>query len=180
MEKRVFLAINLPEEIKNILGIFSEKIQAVLPKRAASFPKAENFHITLHFLGNQNEERIEKIKAIARNIEKQGNIKANLGKFGGFPNSRQPRVLFVDICGGIAQLDDLKNKLGGKLEQEGFRIDKRPFNGHITLARVKEKIPELIINELPRGEWEISRFDLMESKLSPKGATYTILESFSL
>jgi len=182
MNKRVFLAINLPEEIKTKIFNFSAKLDNILPKKSATFGKKENLHLTLHFLGGQDEEAVEKVKRACEMTKKAFlPFLLGLGNFDGFPNLHSPKVLFIDIQKGLDRLKKLRNGLGQELEKEGFKIDIKPFNGHITLARVKEKIIDLtdIGKDAPKNiDWQVNGFDLMESKLSPKGPTYSILKSF--
>ena len=63
MNKRVFVAVNIPQEIrKEIVGIFSSK----LPKDKMKVVEEENLHITLKFLGYFSPEAIEKLKDITK------------------------------------------------------------------------------------------------------------------
>ena len=55
----------------------------------------------------------------------------------------------------------------------------RPFHGHITLARTKERRPALV-GEGFSADWPVEEFTLVSSRLHPKGAQYTVLERFPL
>ncbi|MDO8470538.1 MAG: RNA 2',3'-cyclic phosphodiesterase, partial [bacterium] len=55
--KRIFIAINLPEEVKESLVSFQDQ----WPDLPANWTKKENLHITLQFLGNVSDKELEKV-----------------------------------------------------------------------------------------------------------------------
>ena len=82
-------------------------------------------------------------------------------------------------------MGDLRNFLEDKLVEEKvpFPRDRRPFSGHVTLARLSDDI-KATGEALPSIEHAVhaaylpTSFDLMESELSKHGATYTVLQKF--
>ena len=65
-------------------------------------------------------------------------------------------------------------QLVSRLEQEGFSVDKRPFNAHITLAReIKHDRP--IVLDSPEIEVRVDRISLMKSERSRGVLIYTEL-----
>ena len=79
----------------------------------------------------------------------------------------------------------MRNFLEGRLVEERvpFPSDHRPFSGHVTFARLSNTLKSGVGN-LPDIEQAAhivcvpASLDLMESELSQKGATYTILQKF--
>lgn len=184
MEKRLFLAINLPNEIKKQLIDLVLKLQKNNKNKPIKWVENDNFHLTLHFLGSTPAEKLDLIdKAIEPIVASFPILNFQLSNtINAFPNLNDPRVIFLDI----KELNEskalaLQKQIGKTLELLEFEIDPRPFRLHLTLGRVKSKtsvnIPELIIKNM---EFRISTIDLMESNLTPSGPIYTILKQYSL
>ena len=167
--RRVFIAVNLPEAVRQGLEGLLAKIDA---KKARPVER-QNLHVTLKFLGylppQKVEETKEQLKALAEfrkfDAELQG-----VGEFGG-------RVLWVGMTKGAEELRQLSAKL-----DEALGITDERFHPHVTLARNKElnaaEIRQLL-DELGKvaGPWTftVQSIDLMESRLSSKGPTYGLL-----
>ena len=80
----------------------------------------------------------------------------------------------------------LQKGVDSAVESLGFPCDDR-FHPHVTLARVKGATDKAKLNALlaadartPFGSFEVSEFQLMESRLQPKGPTYSSVASFAL
>jgi 2'-5' RNA ligase len=187
MRHRIFIAINLPEKIKEELLSFQRKFSE-LPAR---WVKKENLHITLAFLGYVKDEDIPKIIEITKNVAKNHSpFSINLIKVCyGPPKIKPPRMVWVigEKNENLWKLqENLKNALMEmkitQLEEEG-----RGFVPHITLARIRkwefkqiepEERPE--IDEDVNFSFEVKSIEIMESHLKRRGAEYTVLESCPL
>lgn len=77
--KRCFVAIDIPENIKKDIL----KIQDSLPEFKGKLTESENLHLTLKFLGEISEDKIEKVKRRLREINFQ-NFKTDIGSIGVF------------------------------------------------------------------------------------------------
>lgn len=175
--KRIFIAINLPEEIKEKLTDLQKKYKN-LPVR---WVKKENLHITLCFLGDTKEKDIGLIGRNLKIISKELNsFEVYLNKIHPGPNKNHPRMLWVS--GPISEdLRKLQRKVTDSVKD--FINEERDFKLHITLARALKdsfgrikKIPWFL--DKINLAFKVSSFDLMESKLSMNGAEYKVLEKF--
>ena len=188
MKIRSFIAINLPEEAKNHLLVLLEELKRKNRQPSIKWVNPEGLHITLHFLGYQEEGTLEKIGEIIEKLKlKIENLKLELalGEISAFPNLSRPRVLFVSCLDGltIEILKRFQKELGKELEKLGLEVDKRPWTPHITLARLK--MPILLnlksqTSNFKNLSFKVKSIDLMKSELMPTGAKYTILKKFSL
>lgn len=191
--KRVFIAINLPEEIKNILASKQEEIEENFQSFGENFhpirwTKKENLHITIEFLGYLNKEEIEKVKRVLSEISnKFSPFKIKLGELTYAPEKEKiPRMIWV-IGDRNEVLSSIKEKLDRDLAREiGFRPERREFNIHITLGRIRKwEFKVIPLEERPSLEknldleFKAKSLDLMESKLSPRGPKYFLLEKYS-
>lgn len=188
MKKRIFIAINLPEDVRTGLVEYQNRQKDVIP---ASWTKPENLHITLSFIGDAEEEGIPKIKQIIQNsIAGQKSFFIKLGKISyGPPKKIPPRMIWA-----IGEKSEEFNLLCDKLEEalaSSPKIRFKPENKenilHITLARIKEwEWRRIEPDERPEVEedinlsFEVKSIELMESKLKRAGAEYITLESHKL
>jgi len=170
LNKRIFIAVNLPNELKK--EIF-ETISSKLPNADCKIVAEKNLHITLKFLGYLPEEKINKIKEKMKAFQGFERFKIKLEKIGSFGN----KVLWIGLSEGTEQLNLISDKLNKLLELTDDR-----FHAHITIARNKSlkanEVIELIENlnsEKLEKEFTAKNMGLMESVLSSTGPTYSIL-----
>ncbi|MBU1165068.1 hypothetical protein KKA15_05950 [Patescibacteria group bacterium] len=90
-------------------------------------------------------------------------------------------MVFIDFIGDIKKALDIQGDLGQKLEKANFEIDKRKWNAHLTLCRIKNddqfQVPDFAA---PKIDFTVDSIDLMKSKLTLSGAEYTVLESYKI
>ncbi|MBI2870575.1 MAG: RNA 2',3'-cyclic phosphodiesterase [Candidatus Omnitrophica bacterium] len=183
---RLFIAIELADEIKASLA----HIQEVL-KRSPSQVKWVNpgqIHLTLRFLGETAEEKLEALKGAIREVaEGLSPFEFTLGPLGAFPKLENPRVLWVGIEKGQDSAKDIAQKLEEALALLGFQKEERAFTPHVTLGRVRFikdrtrlvrtlKSPSLTAE----GSMTVTALSLIESTLTPQGPVYRTLDQFPL
>lgn len=170
----------MPKEIKNILSNIQTNLK--VPYMNAKFVEKENFHLTLKFLGEIDESKIEKIKIILDNIS-FNSFKAILSKIGVFPSYDYVRVIWVSLE-PKNKLKELNKEINECLKNY-FKRDKG-FEPHITLARVKTLLDKKSFRkringlEVPKREFNISEFKLKKSILTRQGPIYQNLKTFKL
>lgn len=171
---RCFISLDLPKEVQKELSeiqkqIFSDDVKLLNVK-------PENIHITLKFLGELDEEQLEKAESVLANA-KFKKIKAKLDSIGVFPDENFIRVVWVGID-PAEEIDEIHDVLDKELHKEGFPLDKE-FENHATLARVKsikdkkEFVGQLKKIKVKPLEFEINEIHLKESMLTPQGPIYT-------
>jgi len=173
---RLFIALDLPSNVKEKLQHFTESLATA----EARIIKAKNLHLTLKFLGYTENNLLpaiyDELKIIAA---KHAAFNILLDRLGAFPSKRQARILWVGSESN-KQLESLANDLDNALSKYGFEQEKRSFKVHLTLARFKKPADLTEILDAPIGpaSEKITHFALFESKLSPKGAQYKVLEKY--
>ncbi len=182
MPKRLFIAINLPMELKRELFSIQKEINNQLPEEFAEvklfkWVAMENLHLTLKFIGEAGDSQILKtVENIEKIIENQKPFEIKTEKIC-FDNGKQcPRLIWL-TTEKSRELENLSRALGSE----------RNWQGHITLARVKEWIFKRIeLEERPSiardFEYKIpvKSVELMESVLKRAGPEYIVLQSFPL
>lgn len=187
MEKRhrVFVAINLPGDIKRELFKYAEK----WPELPAKWTTKDNLHITLEFLGALTDEEVGEVCVVVKEVAKRHNsFSLNINKIlYGPPKKMPPKFVWAegDKSEELSALrDDLENAL---TEKVSFVPENRVFAPHITLARISamefriiepEERPE--INELLDLMFTVESVEVMESEMRKNGPVYTVLESHQL
>lgn len=175
---RLFIAIELPEEVKRILG----RLRTDIP--GARWVPMEQLHLTLSFLGEVDEITAKLLTEELASIDAPG-FDLRFSGTGCFPNRRQPRVLWVGL-----EPEPLLSNLASLVRKAVLSCDiyqdERPFSAHITLARLKLPasreagafLDQPQNNELPTVA--VREFILFQSLLTPQGAIHTPLKSFPL
>ena len=172
---RLFIAIELPEDIKNYL----RQIQQQLPEVRMS--KAKDFHLTLKFLGEIDETMAENIK---RELEKISfeKFSLTLSDIGVFPNERNVRVVWTGLK-ECKELIKLQKAVEAALRSFGFKSDKR-FHPHLTLARIKHVDDKKLFMEKlktikTQGKtFPVKSFCLFRSILTPECPVYEVLGEY--
>ena len=172
---RVFIAIEiLDTEILKKIQKFQDNLEI-----NAKPVKIKQIHFTLQFLGEITEKKCEKVKDELKKIT-FSRFNVVLKGVGGFPNLKNPRVIWVGIDkNGGEKLTSIANEIATKLTMLGFKKDKK-FKPHLTIFRMKKKISDIssIMKEyeaLEFGTEIISKIKLKKSVLSPKGPEYSDL-----
>lgn len=143
----------------------------------------EGIHLTLQFLGAVPEENVERIEAAMEAAASDARVMfLEVKGAGGFPNARQPRVLWAGVSGDVESLAALAADLGRRLAPIGYPPEARPFSPHLTLGRAREGRGAAGIGgglaELAAWEgiaWRASEICLVKSVLSPSGARYEVV-----
>ncbi len=192
MKRRVFIAINLPEEIKEELSSCREEINKFFSSFGDNFQpirwtKKENLHITLAFLGYLDDNKIKKVEDILAEISQEASsFLVELSEICYGPkNEKIPRMVWA-IGNKSKYFSELKEKLDKELQEKiSFHLEKRDFLPHITLGRIRKwQWKAIKPEERPEVEKNISlkfrvkSIELMESHLKRGGPEYTVIKSF--
>ncbi|MDD5589884.1 MAG: RNA 2',3'-cyclic phosphodiesterase [Candidatus Portnoybacteria bacterium] len=185
MKKRVFIAINLSEKIKNRLLEFKEKWNH-LPVR---WTKKDSLHLTLVFIGYVTDDELYNICKIINEVARRHEpfyLEFERVLYG--PPDKPPRMIWLKgkISEELADLrSDLETALSASENAGGYSAERRPFSPHISLARINmEEWHKLVerpnIEENFKFGLNAASIEVMQSDLKRSGAEYAILESCPL
>ncbi|MFH0905132.1 MAG: RNA 2',3'-cyclic phosphodiesterase [bacterium] len=177
MNKRLFIAIELPDSLIDELSLSIDRLKSVSGLKTVD---KHQLHLTLAFLGNIDTASIPKLFTII--TESISNIQP-LNIIVGTPEI----FLGVDDFRGVwiavqatAALTILVSKLRQQLLASGFTIDNKPFRPHITLARSgyqpDARAVQSILKQWGDGPFppaSASTVSLISSQLTPQGSIYT-------
>ncbi|MCB2106767.1 MAG: RNA 2',3'-cyclic phosphodiesterase [Rhodobacteraceae bacterium] len=179
---RLFVGLAIPEAIRTDLG----RLCSGLP--GARWVDPENFHITLRFIGEVDEDIAREIDHELARITAPA-FELSLAGVGTFGQGFKARALWAGV-----EADPVLNLLQGRVESAVMRAgqprEPRKFMPHVTLARFKhgpsavpaERLQQFIMgNNLYRaGPFSVDAFILFESQMGKGGPVYHELASYPL
>ena len=132
---RAFIALKLDPQIVQQI---SAAVTDLKPRiRGIRWVPPTNFHFTLKFLGDIEENQIEPImRALELELHPFPRFTINAKGLGVFPDLKRPRVLWVGLHG--KELLELAAKVETVLESLGFAREKRAFQPHLTIGRWRQ------------------------------------------
>ena len=175
---RLFVAVALPDALRRRLAMLCGGV------RGARWADESNMHLTLRFIGEVGEDRVEDI------VDALGRIAAppfdlTLAGAGHFETRGRVRTLWIGIEPS-PPLADLQGRIEGVLQRTGLPAEGRKFAAHIALARLDGARPEavrdwLFANALFRAPpHRVEAFVLFQSLLGHGGAVYRPVAEFPL
>lgn len=171
---RCFISIDIPENIKKEI----EKIQEQLPEFTGKKTEAKNLHLTLKFLGEMPDEKVELAKEKLKEI-KIKKFEAEINLIGVF-SEKIIRIVWLHLT----NCDKLQKEIDKSLK--GLFKPEQRFMSHLTIARVKnvknkkdflEKLNKI---KIPKIKFVVDNFKLKSSMLKPKGSVYGDIEKYNL
>lgn len=196
VQQRLFIAINPPKELKNIIRSavrdlwdrYDIEMKWIMP---------EYWHLTVSFLGWQPDQSIDGIISAMKDVvEEFPSPTIELGEIVLAPDAEHPRMIWLSGTEESSrELGKLKEKIEDSLVDNNvrFKIEKRKFNAHMNLARMRiEEMSNMDMGELQKMvdqanlklekylpmSFEVQSLDLMESHLERSGAEYLTLSEF--
>lgn len=183
---RLFIAIEIPEGIKQEMAKAQEQLKR--SGASAGWTRPEGIHLTLKFLGEVPEARVEEVKAaLAGAAEGTGRFRVEVAGAGVFPNELNPRVVWIGISGDLDKLSALQASIEEAMTGAGFEPEDRAFTPHLTLGRIKEiksrdAWQKTIggIKDIRLPDFDATAVSLMKSELKRTGAVYTEIAKVEL
>ncbi len=187
---RLFLAVELDEPVRRAAADTASALVAALERagirRGITWVAPGNLHFTLHFLGEVEQ-------GTARAVVERMAVPLDVAPFdlslsglGTFPPSGPPRVIWLGVAEGARELTAVHAEVGRRLDGLGLPRENRPFGAHLTLGRVKAPLgprlrEALAATPLAReARCRVDHVTLFESRLSARGATYSVLAASRL
>jgi len=139
----------------------------------------DNWHLTLKFIGDVEDEKRVKEIADALDFVKFSPFEILLIGSGAFPDPDRPRAIWIG--GKSIGCVDLATKIAEALSF--LKLPHEHFTMHLTVARAPKSIADiedfLVMNKNKEVcSFTADRFQLMKSKLTPVGAIYEVLKEY--
>jgi RNA 2',3'-cyclic 3'-phosphodiesterase len=184
---RLFLAIEIPNDVRAEFRRLQHKLQPLLPPRAVRWTKPEQFHLTLKFLGDVPAADTAALSSAVRGVcDTAPPMCLRAEGVGFFPDNRSPRVFWADIKSVDGLLMDFQRQLEVAVQPFAEKEEAKKFTAHVTLARFEklrrsdtDKLKDAIGIGKTFGEWTAAEVKLIKSSLQPSGALHVILDRFT-
>ncbi len=175
--KRCFVAVPIDPAVRADLV---EAAAAFRPLAGLRLTAAEHLHLTVKFLGNVEDDRLEDVIAALRlATEGAGRFALNVEGLIVLPDSRRPRVLAAELDRPPGLLM-LVEAMEDAMEAAGFPREGRVYRPHITLGRFRKPPRGALptVDLVPTG-FVANRIELMQSVLRPEGPQYNVMATLT-
>jgi 2'-5' RNA ligase len=175
---RLFTGVDIPGEVKTTLAALLDQIH---PLAKLAWTPLDKMHITTKFIGEWPEDRLDELKRALAEVAARP-VDISIRRVGWLPNPRFPRVLYARVDSSES-LCGLASATEQSLERTGIAREDRIYRPHLTLARVRGRVPleglktalkALDLSDF--GSYQASSFYLYLSA----GGKYTKLQEFRL
>lgn len=181
---RLFIAYCLSGQESALLGGYCEKQLGGLRQHGWALGRVcpENFHITLHFIGELEEgEALQALTNQLTRIAAQTQPMAlNFSELSFLPSNRQPRVLAVQSDQASPDWDKLVRRVAAACKQQP--AVSQGHRAHITLVRIKKAGQRSAMEDLaqpPALPVSMSCMHLVQSLLKEGGPKYETIATFA-
>lgn len=175
---RAFVGLRIPQNLSAQLTDVSATM-ASQDRGQMSWVAADNYHVTLLFLGSQTERWLEDLAELIDANADLPSQPLRVSNVTPFPES-SPKLLAA-----MLEPTDVLTRMHKQIKQSAetldFTAEKRRFRPHITLARKFPRTGQLMIPSMAGVAEDIAtELIIYESKLSPSGAEYYPIFEFDL
>jgi RNA 2',3'-cyclic 3'-phosphodiesterase len=183
--KRIFIAVKV--EAGEILLKMISSLKSGLSNENIKWTNPDNIHITLSFIGDTEEEKINIISAMLKvKCEGFGRFELIIRGSGVFKNLSDPRIIWtgIDPSERFMQLNAF---VMNGLKDAGIKTEERPFKPHLTIGRIKnlkdKTVLKTLIDKYQYTEMQkvpVNEVTLYESILLQSGPEYKPIARFNL
>jgi len=182
---RTFISFDPPDDVRAAITTVQNEL-----KRAdadVSWEQPRQFHSTVKFLGEINEDLLPNIRSELRSVSSLfRQMQISYEAIGGFPNLRHPRVVWIGCTSDDGHLIRMKEEIDRRFVPLGFAVEDRSFHPHVTLGRVRSTrnldhlTPMLEKCTFERRRVTLTKLFVMKSILQPRGAVYSVIDTIHL
>lgn len=180
--KRIFAAIQLSDKARRKIGDYINRLRRGHRNLRVGWEKREKLHLTMKFLGDLDEERLEDLHgAVKKTATQIAPFVVDISGTGVFPNPKNPRILWLGIRNPERNLAGLNRVLETECARAGFAREKRAFKPHLTIGRLRQPyhstdlVAEHLASNIEPVSFAAGTIAVVESKLQPTGSVYSVL-----
>lgn len=126
---RVFIALNIPDKMRDNLERSASQFKNMAT--GGSFTRKDNYHVTLHFIGNVEPRNLIYIQSAMDAVKGLPAPKLSITQFAVLRASNVVCARFNKN----ANLTALHDALADNLEKMGFTVERRAYRPHVTMIR---------------------------------------------
>lgn len=168
---RFFFALWLPPEVARSLHTLAG---GVVGRCGGRLMREDALHITLAFLGEIPEQRLDALQALAASVALP-KVDVRLDRLGFWNHNH---ILWAGSKEPAPALEALAADLQAVMLKDGFLNEVRPFAPHVTLLR--KLLHPGTVPDLAPLEWSATEFVLARSWPSDRGSAYEAVARWPL
>lgn len=176
---RAFVGINIPRHLKKAIYQQISPLFGLL--KSCNWVEKQNLHLNIKFIPDLASEKISLVENTVQHLaDKFQPFRLQVNGIQFFPHINNPHVMSLKVI-PHKKLQQLHYDLDQRLAtQQITPTDKRKYNPHITLCRIKSKVDPHITIQLMKQldmqfEFEVHALHLFESTLTADGPIYDIV-----
>jgi RNA 2',3'-cyclic 3'-phosphodiesterase len=172
MAKRLFVAIDLPESMRQLLAALDPRVRGV------RWTDPAQIHLTLSFFGEVPDETDLALREKLSGIE-FGAFFLSIVGVGTFSAKGAPKIIWIGVGKAHPHLFQIHKRVQEAALAAGLEPELRPWHPHITIARCKDVSAQSLRKflqsnaEFDAGMVRVEAFHLYSSKLTPAGPIHT-------
>jgi len=175
--RRLFFALWPTEAMRAALLAVTGEARAALAD--ARLIPAENWHLTLAFLGSVASSALDTVSRAASEVAHQVRLGGRIEfRFDHLEFWARPQLACASARDPSPAAEALAQALREALLRAGFAPDLKPFRAHVTLARKVLHSPRALV--LSPVTWSFGEFALIDSRTAPLGSLYSVLATWPL
>ena len=179
---RLFIAVEVSSEVREEIARAQGQLRRCAPPGAIRWAQADQFHLTLKFLGDVTPDQADALRQPAAQIcAAFPALSLSAVGLGVFPNWRRPRVIWAGVEDASGRLARLQRQIDEAMRPFAPAEKPQRFSAHITLGRVKpghhgsfdplwERAQQL--RDRRFGEWQADEVVIYRSRLTSERAVH--------
>ena len=187
---RLFVAVEIAPAVAaaavQLINSLRATAMQLAPGSRITWATADRLHITARFIGHVDLDTVEVIRQVLAPTLDLRPFELMISGVGAFPPTGPPRVVWAGVTEGRQALTAIEALVSERLSGVGIAVEERPYNPHLTLARVRQagglRSAEWLeaVRDTSVGSTTVEAITLFESRLSPKGPTYVAIQRTGL
>lgn len=131
---RFFIALEIPSENISQFQSIQDKLSILIPQ--SKLTNVDKIHLTLAFLGEQDDNlKVKLVEIIQNTVKDISPFEVTPAYIDGFPNLHNPNILWVGVKGDIDRVLLIRERIKDSLANLNLPVDERRFIPHITIAK---------------------------------------------
>lgn len=183
---RLFVAVDLPDDVRERLRQIRQTLKTY--GWTASWTNPETAHLTMRFFGDRPILTVNELGVgLHYAMRDIAPFELSTSRMGVFPNLVRPRVIWLGVRDRSGTLSQLAATIEAKSRELGVKPENRPFQPHLTVARVRREKHSSIsdveqhfgeIDRMASISFSVDHATLYRSDLKRGGAIHTVVQRF--
>ena len=176
---RTFISIDVP-----MTDAISDVLESLKHADGVKPTPKEQVHITLKFLGDTDEKKVEKLcNSLERLLSEKEAFDVMIEGIDAFPNRRDPKIVWLGVK-DPEQLIDAADIISDTISSMNLKYDNKRFSPHITVGRINGRCDlKDVFDDYDKKmfcTFRCDHIDVMKSVLTPKGAIHSVVRRIGL